>query len=148
MVETRAQRILLVEDSLVVRRALENALRKAGYEVVTASTAREAVKEATVQRPDLMILDLTLETETFDTFCDGFAVLNWLRHTLGEESFNVIIHTADASPLVDERARASRVFAVIRKGDKAKDILDVVRQALEQPSPVGVEDSEQAGTPS
>jgi CheY-like chemotaxis protein len=120
----------LVEDSLVVIRALENALRAPGYEVVSVTTASDALKAASAQPPDLMILDLTLAS-TFDGFRDGFAVLYWLRHTLRDALFPVIIHTADLSSLVDQRAREAGVFAVIRKGDSATNILDVVRQAFE-----------------
>jgi CheY-like chemotaxis protein len=131
VVEERSARILLVEDNLVVRRALENSLRTAGCEVVTASTASDALQAAFAELPDLMILDLTLGAASFDSFRDGFAVLNWLRHRLPDANFPVIIHTADESPLVDQRARAAGVFAVIRKGDRATDIIDVVCQAFE-----------------
>jgi CheY-like chemotaxis protein len=112
---------------------------------VTVTTAPDALKAAFAQLPDLMILDLTLATASFDSFRDGFAVLNWLRHMLPNANFPVIIHTADPSPLVDKRARAAGVFAVVRKGDSATDILDVVRQAFEQASPVATEDSDDAG---
>ncbi|MCI0744310.1 MAG: response regulator, partial [Verrucomicrobia subdivision 3 bacterium] len=145
MPETRPPRILLVEDSLVVKRALENALRAAGCEVVTVTTASDALQAAFAQMPDLMILDLTLDAASFDTFRDGFAVLNWLRHMLRGANFPVIIHTGDPSPLVDERARAAGVFAVIRKGDPATDILNVVRQAFEQGGAVEPENSDEAG---
>ena len=130
MSDTSKPQILLVEDSLVVRRALENALRAAGCEVVTVTTASDAVRAAVAQLPDLMMLDLTLDTATFDTFRDGFAVLNWVRHRFSDAHFPVIIHTADPSPLVDERARTAGAFAVIRKGDKGTDIVDTVRQAF------------------
>jgi CheY-like chemotaxis protein len=121
----------VVEDSLVVGRALERALRAAGCEVVTVTTAGDALTAAYAQLPDLMVLDLSLNSASFDTFSDGFAVLNWLRHMLRDANFPVVIHTADPSPQVDERARAAGVFAVVRKGDKGTDLLDVVRQAFE-----------------
>jgi DNA-binding response OmpR family regulator len=60
VVETRLPRILLVEDSLVVQRALENTLRAAECEVVSVATAADALHAAFAQLPDLMILDLTL----------------------------------------------------------------------------------------
>src|SRR6185503_11235761 len=104
IVHTRSPQILLVEDSLVVRRALENVLRAAGCEVKTATTASEALRATFAKVPDLMILDLTLAAASFDSFRDGFAVLHWLRHMLPDAYFPVIIHTADASPLVDQRA--------------------------------------------
>lgn len=133
MVSGRSPRILLVEDSLVVSRALQNVLRAAGYEVVTATKATDALKAACAQSPDLMILDLTLDA-TFDGFRDGFALLYWLRYMLGNALFPVIIHTADRSPLVDQRAREGGAFAVLRKDDSATNILDVVRQAFESSS--------------
>jgi CheY-like chemotaxis protein len=144
MDETRSPRILLVEDNLVVARALEKALRAVGCEVAIAATASEALQAAYAQVPDLMILDLTLHAASFDTFCDGFAVLNWLRHMLLDTNFPVIIYTADSSPRVDESARAAGVFAVIRKGDRATDIVDAVRQAFEQAMSIAPGNSDEA----
>lgn len=122
----------MVEDSVVVGRAIERSLRAAQCEVVTVTSAGDALQAAFTQLPDLMILDLTLSTAFFESFCDGFGVLNWIRHMLGDVTFPVIIHTADPSPRVDEQARANGVFAVIRKGDRPTDILNVVRSAFEQ----------------
>ena len=131
----------MVEDSVVVGRAIERSLRAAKCEVVTVTSAGDALQAAFTQLPDLMILDLTLQTAWFETFCDGFGVLNWIRHMLGDVNFPVIIHTADPSPQVDEQARAAGVFAVIRKGDRPTDMLNVVRRAIEQAYPVATEDS-------
>ena len=132
----------MVEDSPVVGRAIERSLRAAGCEVVTVASAGDALQAAFTQLPDLMILDLTLNTAWFETFCDGFGVLNWIRHMLGDVNFPVIIHTADQSPRVEEQAQAAGVFAVIRKGDRPTYILDVVRQAFEQAHPVATSDSD------
>ena len=126
---------------MIVSRALENALRAVGCEVVTVTTASEATRAVFAQVPDLMILDLTLETVCFDTFHDGFAVLNWLHRMLPEANFPVIIHTVDPSPDVDDRARKAGAFAVVRKGDRATDIVETVRQAFAQTSPVPSEDT-------
>ena len=146
MAETVSPHILIVEDNLLVQRALANALRATGYEVATATKASDALKEAFARLPDVMILDLTLDAGSFDSFREGFALLTWLRYMLRDVNFPpVIINTGDPSPHVDERARAAGVFAVIRKGDKATDILDVVRQALEQSKPVAIDNSDEAG---
>jgi len=53
-------RILLVEDSLAIRRANESALLKAGYEVVCAEDGESAIQAAQQDRPDLILLDMIL----------------------------------------------------------------------------------------
>jgi two-component system KDP operon response regulator KdpE len=53
-------RILVVDDEPQILRALTTNLRGAGYEVVTAATAEEALSVAASLRPDAIILDLLL----------------------------------------------------------------------------------------
>ena len=53
-------KILLVEDSLTIRRANESALLKAGYEVVCAEDGESALRFAEEQKPDLILLDMIL----------------------------------------------------------------------------------------
>jgi two-component system, OmpR family, KDP operon response regulator KdpE len=53
-------RILVVDDEPQILRALKTNLAAAGYEVVTASTAEEAVAIAAAKPPDALILDLVL----------------------------------------------------------------------------------------
>ena len=53
-------RILLVEDSLAIRRANESALQKAGYEVITAEDGESALQMARERHPDLILLDMIL----------------------------------------------------------------------------------------
>jgi two-component system KDP operon response regulator KdpE len=55
-----AQRILVVDDEPQILRALRTNLRGAGYDVVTAATAEEALAEAAMRPPDAVILDLLL----------------------------------------------------------------------------------------
>jgi len=55
-----AERILVVDDEPQILRALRTNLRGAGYDVVTAATAEEALAEAAMRPPDAVILDLLL----------------------------------------------------------------------------------------
>jgi two-component system KDP operon response regulator KdpE len=54
------QRILIVDDEPQILRALRTTLRGAGYDVVTAATAQEALTEAAAHPPEAVILDLVL----------------------------------------------------------------------------------------
>jgi len=53
-------RILLVEDSLPIRRENESALHRAGYEVICAEDGETALQMAMNDKPDLILLDMIL----------------------------------------------------------------------------------------
>jgi len=132
-------RILVVEDDLVVLKALKFALQAEGYEVIGARGANDAIAAVKQQRPDLLILDVSLILDSgFSGIADGFSLLGWMRYTLGAQDFPVIIHTADKSPSIDQHARENKAFAVVRKGSSHRELIETVRRALEQganPSP-------------
>ena len=54
------QRVLVCDDEDQILRALRVVLREAGYDVVPASTAAEALDAAAVQRLDAAIVDIVL----------------------------------------------------------------------------------------
>ena len=53
-------RVLVVDDEPQFLRALQTNLRGAGYDVVTATTAEEALATAALQPPEAVVLDLLL----------------------------------------------------------------------------------------
>jgi two-component system phosphate regulon response regulator PhoB len=53
-------KILIIEDSLFLRRANERALTRAGHEVISAGDGLDGLRLALEQKPDLVILDLIL----------------------------------------------------------------------------------------
>jgi len=53
-------RVLVVDDEQPIRRALELTLRRSGYEVATAATARDALVAAALNPPAIVLLDLVL----------------------------------------------------------------------------------------
>jgi two-component system KDP operon response regulator KdpE len=52
--------ILVVDDEAQIRRALERALVARGYEVDAAADGAEALDQAAVRLPDLIVLDLNM----------------------------------------------------------------------------------------
>lgn len=60
MSQGRRQRVLVCDDEPQILRALRVVLRDAGFDVVAATTAAEALDAAALQAPDAAILDLVL----------------------------------------------------------------------------------------
>jgi two-component system KDP operon response regulator KdpE len=63
------ERILVCDDDDQIRRALNLILREAGYEVLSASTAEEALDRAAVAGPHLAIVDLLLPDQPGIELC-------------------------------------------------------------------------------
>ena len=125
-----APKILVVDDNRVVRNVLEMQLVTHGYEVTTAANGPEAVAAASANEPDLLILDLTLDSDPLEQMRNGFTLLSWLRRTLVYGTFPVIVHTADKSPRIDAEAEQHGVYAVFRKGEPSFKLLELIRCAL------------------
>jgi two-component system, OmpR family, KDP operon response regulator KdpE len=66
-------RILVVDDEVQILRALRRALAARGHEVLTAPDGEDAIAEAEVSMPDLVVLDLNLPG------IDGMEVCRRLR---------------------------------------------------------------------
>ncbi len=66
-------RLLVVEDEPNIRELLATSLQFAGFAVTTAADGHSAIKAATIEEPDLIVLDVMLPD------MDGFAVTRKLR---------------------------------------------------------------------
>jgi len=53
-------RILIVEDELPMRRALEDCLSHEGYRIMTASDGPDGLEKALQEKPDLLLLDVMM----------------------------------------------------------------------------------------
>lgn len=59
-----AKKILLVDDDRDLVESLGQALKANGYEVVTALSGAAGLKALLAEKPDLVILDVMMETDT------------------------------------------------------------------------------------
>ncbi|ESQ80359.1 response regulator [Asticcacaulis sp. YBE204] len=69
--------VLIIEDETDIRRYLRATLTAQDYEVLEASTAKEGLQKLTLNRPDLIILDLGLPDTDGQDFIR--AVRDWSR---------------------------------------------------------------------
>lgn len=55
-----SHKVVIVDDEAAIRRLLRSALERAGYAVIEAATAREALNSLDIDHPDAILLDLGL----------------------------------------------------------------------------------------
>ncbi len=85
---TRKSRILVVDDSPVMRAALSRDLRACGHEIAEAPNGREALDKVQAELFDLMCLDIEMPV------LDGFETLPLLRKTHSMMALPVIMITS------------------------------------------------------
>ncbi|HIM12137.1 TPA: response regulator [Candidatus Poribacteria bacterium] len=85
-----AEKILAVDDEIDILQLVEMTLTSDGFEVITASNGIEALEQAKVHMPDLILLDLMMPE------MDGFEVIKHLKQTPEMRDIPVIMLTARA----------------------------------------------------
>jgi len=83
-------RLLLVEDNEMNRDMLSRRLRRRGFEVLIAADGEEGVSMAVAERPDLVLMDMSLP------ILDGWEATRRLKTTPDTERIPVIGLTAHA----------------------------------------------------
>ena len=83
-------RILLVEDNEMNRDMLSRRLAKRGYEVVIAEDGEKGVAAAVAQKPDLILMDMSLPV------MDGWEATRQLKAAADTSRIPVIALTAHA----------------------------------------------------
>ena len=66
-------KILIVDDSRLLRISNERTLMKAGYEVITAADGEEGLRLAIESKPDLVVLDMMLPKLSGPRYCASCA---------------------------------------------------------------------------
>ena len=93
-----AKRVLVVDNSAVVRHSISAMLLRIGCQISEAEDGDEALRLIASQPPDLVILDLYMPNK------DGFETLAEIRANPAHQDLTVFILTRTASPDFVRRA--------------------------------------------
>jgi two-component system response regulator AtoC/two-component system nitrogen regulation response regulator NtrX len=127
------KKILIVDDSKIVLRALSMKLQSSGYEVLTAEDGSEAVSIARRARPDLILLDISFPPDVAHgggVAWDGFLVMEWMKRL--EEAQNIPVMIITGGDPVEYQARAMAAGAVrfFIKPIDTEELLNSVHEVL------------------
>ena len=96
-VETRARRVLITDDEPITRMLVKLLLQGETYEVLEASTGRQAVDIAKRECLDLLVIDLNMPE------MDGYQAIEHVRRELALATMPIIVLTSDDGPGVERR---------------------------------------------
>lgn len=81
--------ILVVDDDVDVLTIMDTILSNEGYKVLTATNKAEAIKKIQEGKPDLILLDVMM-----DTIYEGFELAEMLKNDPGLKKIPVLIQTS------------------------------------------------------
>jgi CheY-like chemotaxis protein len=117
-------RILVVDDSAVVRRMLGFVLGDAGHEVSFAGDGQQGLASMRAERPDLIISDLQMPV------MDGIAFVRELKGEVGPPTIPVIMLTATGEADLHRAAADVGVDGFATKPVRSTEVMELVRQLL------------------
>jgi two-component system KDP operon response regulator KdpE len=117
---TREPKLLVVDDEAAIRRLLATSLARAGYRIVEAGTAREAIAALQIDKPDAVLLDLGLPDR------DGLELVSLIK---GAGAAVLVISARDAT---DQKVAALDLGAddYVTKPFDTEEVLARIRTAL------------------
>ena len=93
-----AGKILIIDDTEIIRAMLRDLLEEQGYQVLTASTGEEGIDQAKEHRPDVILIDTKMPG------IDGFETCRRIKQVEGIET-KVVVMTADIDAVDTVKAR-------------------------------------------
>jgi len=120
----RRSRVLVVDDSLSVRRAIASLLEDQGYEVVLARDGLEAVKSMDAVRPDVLLTDLEMPN------MNGLELTAHVRSRAELAALTVIMITSRSMDKHRRQAMAAGVNVYLNKPYTDNELLQHVASAV------------------
>ena len=122
--ENRLPRILVVDDSVTVRKVTTRLLERNGMEVYTAKDGVDAMATLQDHKPDLMLLDIEMPR------MDGFEVASQVRHDSRLKDIPIIMITSRTGDKHRERALSIGVNEYLGKPFQEDVLLSTMNQLL------------------
>jgi chemosensory pili system protein ChpA (sensor histidine kinase/response regulator) len=118
--------IMVVDDSLTIRRVTERLLVRQGYTVVTAKDGLDAMAQLQSETPLAILLDIEMPR------ADGFEVAAYVRNTARIATTPIIMITSRSGEKHRERARSLGVNRYLIKPYQDDQLLTELRGVLQE----------------
>ena len=115
-------KILVAEDSLIVNQHIRRALESGSHSVISAFSGAEAVAEANKQSPDLILMDIMMESSS-----DGIDAAMEIKETI---DIPIIFLTALTDEPTLKKAKISQPYGYVVKPFNEAELLSNIDVAL------------------
>ena len=119
--------IMVVDDSITIRRVTERLLVKQGYRVVTAKDGLDAMAQLQTESPAAILLDIEMPR------ADGFEVATFVRNSQRIAATPIIMITSRSGDKHRERARSIGVNRYLIKPYLEDQLIEELRAVVAAP---------------
>ena len=116
--------VMVVDDSVTVRKVTSRLLERNGMNVLTAKDGVDAIAQLQEQKPDIMLLDIEMPR------MDGFEVATLVRHDERLKDLPIIMITSRTGEKHRERAMAIGVNEYLGKPYQESLLLECIQQLV------------------
>ena len=128
-IEAEADRptlVMVVDDSVTVRKVTSRLLERNGMNVLTAKDGVDAIAQLQERKPDIMLLDIEMPR------MDGFEVATLVRHDERLQDLPIIMITSRSGSKHRERAMAIGVNEYLGKPYQESLLLETIQQLVKK----------------
>lgn len=123
-ISDRAPIALVVDDSITMRKASGNLLKRHGFDVMTARDGIDAIAQLSEQMPDIILLDIEMPR------MDGFEFATLVRNIEHYKSLPIIMVTSRTGDKHRERAFGIGVNAYLGKPYQEAKLIETIQELL------------------
>ena len=120
--EEQITTVMVVDDSVTVRKVTSRLLERNGMEVITAKDGLDAVAQLQDHRPDIILLDIEMPR------MDGFEVASFVRHDENLKDTPICMITSRTGEKHRERALAIGVNEYLGKPFQESELLETIKR--------------------
>jgi len=118
------KQILVVDDDPLMHRLFQHHLEKAGYQMASAKTGREALDLAARQPPHLIVMDIMMPD------MDGLEALRELKRGDATKAIPVVVITANGHHVARKESEQSGASVFMTKPFSPTQLLSEVRKLV------------------
>jgi CheY-like chemotaxis protein len=116
--------ILVVDDDALMHRLVQHHLEKAGYQMASAHTGREALDMAARQAPQLIVMDIMMPD------MDGLEALRELKKGDATKGIPVIVITANGHHMARKESEQCGASVFLTKPFSPTQLLTEIRRLV------------------
>lgn len=117
--------VMVVDDSITMRKVTQRVLERADLEVITAKDGVDAVEKLQERTPDLMLLDIEMPR------MDGYELASYMKNDARLRNVPIMMITSRSGEKHRQRAMEIGVERYLGKPYQESDLLRQVQEMLE-----------------
>lgn len=129
MSNASAPTLLLVEDTVSIRKLLATVLGMAKYRVIEAEDGQAALACLQECTPELILTDISMPN------MDGRALLKWVKSTPAFASVPVVFLSADFDAALERELTSQGAVRLLQKTGRHSDLIAAVGEILGRTKP-------------